>query len=95
MSAYEIRDAIVPEIQKQTADFICLNFANPDMVGHTGDLQAAQKPVKPWMNAVKRLSKLLSHKTILFWSLPITGTVKPWSIAMDLPTLHTPLTPFQ
>lgn len=43
MSAYEIRDAIIPEIQKQTADFICLNFANPDMVGHTGDLQAAIK----------------------------------------------------
>ena len=43
MSAYEIRDAIVPEIQKETADFICLNFANPDMVGHTGDLKAAIK----------------------------------------------------
>jgi len=43
MSAYEIRDAIVPEIQKETADFICLNFANPDMVGHTGDLDAAIK----------------------------------------------------
>ena len=43
MSAYEIRDAILPEIQKETADFICLNFANPDMVGHTGDLQAAIK----------------------------------------------------
>jgi 2,3-bisphosphoglycerate-independent phosphoglycerate mutase len=43
MSAYEIRDGILPEIQKETADFICLNFANPDMVGHTGDLQAAIK----------------------------------------------------
>ena len=43
MSAYEIRDAILPEIQKETADFICLNFANPDMVGHTGDMQAAIK----------------------------------------------------
>lgn len=43
MSAYEIRDAIIPEIQKETADFICLNFANPDMVGHTGDLEAAIK----------------------------------------------------
>ncbi len=41
MSAFEIRDAIIPEIQKETADFICLNFANPDMVGHTGDLAAA------------------------------------------------------
>ncbi|MBX2827426.1 MAG: 2,3-bisphosphoglycerate-independent phosphoglycerate mutase [Flavobacteriaceae bacterium] len=43
MSAYEIRDKILPEIQQQTADFICLNFANPDMVGHTGDMAAAMK----------------------------------------------------
>ncbi|MCW5521143.1 2,3-bisphosphoglycerate-independent phosphoglycerate mutase [Aureitalea sp. L0-47] len=43
MSAYEIRDKIVPEIKDQTADFICLNFANPDMVGHTGDFEAAKK----------------------------------------------------
>ena len=41
MSAYEIRDAILPELEKGTADFICLNFANPDMVGHTGSLPAA------------------------------------------------------
>jgi 2,3-bisphosphoglycerate-independent phosphoglycerate mutase len=41
MSAYEIRDAIVPELLGQTADFICLNFANPDMVGHTGVFEAA------------------------------------------------------
>ncbi len=43
MSAYEIKDAIVPEINQQSADFICLNFANGDMVGHTGDLNAAIK----------------------------------------------------
>ena len=41
MSAYDIRDTILPEIEQQTADFICLNFANPDMVGHTGDINAA------------------------------------------------------
>ncbi len=41
MSAFDIRDAIIPEIQKQEADFICLNFANPDMVGHTGIMEAA------------------------------------------------------
>ena len=34
MSAYEIRDAIVPELQKGNVDFVCLNFANGDMVGH-------------------------------------------------------------
>jgi len=43
MSAYEIRDKIIPEIEKQSADFICLNFANPDMVGHTGVFEAAVK----------------------------------------------------
>lgn len=43
MSAYEIKDAIIPEINQKSADFICLNFANGDMVGHTGDLNAAIK----------------------------------------------------
>lgn len=41
MSAFDIRDKIIPEIEGETADFICLNFANPDMVGHTGILEAA------------------------------------------------------
>jgi len=43
MSAYEIRDAIVPELQKGEVDFVCLNFANGDMVGHTGVFEAAVK----------------------------------------------------
>lgn len=43
MSAYDIRDAIVPELKESTVDFICLNFANGDMVGHTGDFDAAVK----------------------------------------------------
>ncbi|WP_025764351.1 2,3-bisphosphoglycerate-independent phosphoglycerate mutase [Dyadobacter tibetensis] len=43
MSAYEIRDAIVPELVKEEVDFVCLNFANPDMVGHTGVFEAAIK----------------------------------------------------
>lgn len=36
MSAVEIKDAIITEINKGSTDFICLNFANTDMVGHTG-----------------------------------------------------------
>ncbi|WP_026914376.1 2,3-bisphosphoglycerate-independent phosphoglycerate mutase [Christiangramia portivictoriae] len=43
MSAYDITDKIVPELEEKSADFICLNFANPDMVGHTGDFDAAVK----------------------------------------------------
>jgi 2,3-bisphosphoglycerate-independent phosphoglycerate mutase len=43
MSAADIRDKIVPELDKRSADFIVLNFANPDMVGHTGVFSAAVK----------------------------------------------------
>lgn len=43
MSAREITDTILPELAKQDAAFICLNFANPDMVGHTGNFQAVVK----------------------------------------------------
>jgi 2,3-bisphosphoglycerate-independent phosphoglycerate mutase len=40
MSVYEVRDSLVPALRDEKADFVCLNFANPDMVGHTGDFQA-------------------------------------------------------
>jgi len=43
MSAFEIRDAIIPELNKKEVDFVCLNFANGDMVGHTGVMEAAIK----------------------------------------------------
>ncbi len=43
MSAYDITEKILPEIEAQTSDFICLNFANTDMVGHTGVFEAAVK----------------------------------------------------
>jgi 2,3-bisphosphoglycerate-independent phosphoglycerate mutase len=46
MSAQGIRDAIIPELEKGWADFICLNFANPDMVGHTGVFNAVVKAVE-------------------------------------------------
>lgn len=43
MSAYDVRDAIIPELDKKEVDFVCLNFANGDMVGHTGVMEAAIK----------------------------------------------------
>jgi len=43
MSAYELKDALVPELNKGEVDFVCLNFANGDMVGHTGVMEAAIK----------------------------------------------------
>jgi len=46
MSAYEVKDAIVKAIESEKFDFICLNFANGDMVGHTGVYEAIEKAVK-------------------------------------------------
>ena len=43
MSAFEVRDKITAELKKEEVDFVCLNFANPDMVGHTGVIEAAIK----------------------------------------------------
>ena len=46
MSALEVRDKIINDIQKNSSNFICLNFANPDMVGHTGIYNAIKKAVE-------------------------------------------------
>lgn len=60
MSAYSIRDKIIPEIQNKTADFICLNFANADMVGHTGNFKAAVKACE----TVDKCSKTIVEKSL-------------------------------
>jgi len=46
MSAFEVTNALLPEIKNKTVDFICLNYANADMVGHTGIWEAAIKAVE-------------------------------------------------
>lgn len=46
MSARDLRDALIPELEKEEVDFVCLNFANPDMVGHTGVFSAVVKAVE-------------------------------------------------
>lgn len=55
MSAYELTEAILPEIEKQSADFICLNFANADMVGHTGVWEAVIKAVETVDTCVEKV----------------------------------------
>jgi len=54
MSAYGIRDAIIADIEANQPDFICLNFANTDMVGHTGVFSAA-------MTAAETVDQCLSQ----------------------------------
>ena len=66
MSAYELTDAILPEIEKETADFICLNYANADMVGHTGVFEAGIKAAETVDTCVARVvhAALQHHYTV-------------------------------
>lgn len=67
MSAVEVTDAIVPEIENETADFICLNYANADMVGHTGVFSAAIKAVETVDACVNRVvTAALEHDYTVF-----------------------------
>jgi 2,3-bisphosphoglycerate-independent phosphoglycerate mutase len=67
MSAFELTDAIVPEIEKGSADFICLNYANADMVGHTGVFSAAIKAVETVDKCVERVvNAALEHGYTIF-----------------------------
>ena len=53
MSAYELRDVLIPVLEAEKTDFVCLNFANGDMVGHTGVMEAAIKACEAVDECVK------------------------------------------
>jgi 2,3-bisphosphoglycerate-independent phosphoglycerate mutase len=55
MSAYELVELVISEMQGDDADFICLNFANPDMVGHTGIFDAIVKAVETTDSCLDRV----------------------------------------
>lgn len=57
MSANEIKDKIIVELDKREVDFVCLNFANPDMVGHTGVFEAAVKACETVDQCAQRVTE--------------------------------------
>lgn len=59
MSAYEVTDAVIKELNKGIYDMVILNFANADMVGHTGDMKAAVKAVETVDTCVGKITDLL------------------------------------
>ena len=60
MSAYEVTENVVKAIEEEKYDTIILNFANPDMVGHTGNLQAAVKAIEAVDECVGKITEALS-----------------------------------
>jgi 2,3-bisphosphoglycerate-independent phosphoglycerate mutase len=55
MSAFELTEKLLPEIKSRSAAFICLNFANADMVGHTGVWDAVVKAVETVDTCVEKI----------------------------------------
>lgn len=62
MSAYGVTNATLQEIALQQPDFICVNFANPDMVGHTGDMAAVIKACTTVSHCVEQITELALSK---------------------------------
>ena len=61
MSAIEVTDAIINYVEEEIPDFICLNYANADMVGHTGVMEAAMKAVTTVDSCLNRLVATLKE----------------------------------
>ena len=61
MSAFELKDALIPELKKGEVDFVCLNFANGDMVGHTGVMEAAIKACEAVDACIGRIVSALEN----------------------------------
>ncbi|RKD76576.1 phosphoglycerate mutase [Sinobaca qinghaiensis] len=62
MSAYGVTDALLQEIKEENHDFIVLNFANPDMVGHSGDMDATVKAIETVDECLGKIVDLLHEK---------------------------------
>ncbi len=66
MSAVELTDSIIQDIQTNCPDFICLNYANADMVGHTGDFEAAKAACETVDHQLERLVNIAKDEYDLF-----------------------------
>ena len=62
MSAHEVTDQVLKEIEKDAYDVIILNFANADMVGHTGVFDAAVKAVEALDSCVDKITRMILEK---------------------------------
>jgi len=70
MSAYEVKDAVIKEISDDNIDFICLNFANADMVGHTGVFEAIKEAIRTVDACVQEVA---NHARKMGYSVMITA----------------------
>ena len=62
MSAYEVTDKVIEAIQSEIYDCIILNYANPDMVGHTGNIDATEKALETIDECVQKVVDAIQEK---------------------------------
>jgi 2,3-bisphosphoglycerate-independent phosphoglycerate mutase len=77
MSAFELTNALIPELEKENIDFVCLNFANGDMVGHTGMMDAAIKACEAVDQCVEKVI------TTALAQLHNYSHCRPWKLRND------------
>jgi 2,3-bisphosphoglycerate-independent phosphoglycerate mutase len=96
MSAFEVTDRLVGAIDSARFDLIVVNFANPDMVGHTGDLAAAIKAVETidlclgrmWAAAERQGGVIVltaDHGNVEMMTDPVTGEPHTAHTTLDVP----------
>ena len=92
MSAHEVVAKIVPELEHARADFVCLNFANPDMVGHTGNYNSIIKAIETVDHCAREVVEAgLKRIMPLSW-LPTMAMPTLLSMLTAVLTQHIPLT---
>jgi len=82
MSANEVTKAIVNDVNNNQPDFICLNFANPDMVGHTGNYEAIVKAIETVDACLKEIVEAGTKKGYEFIVIADHGNAD-YAINMD------------
>lgn len=89
MSAYEVTDELIKRIERESYDFILLNFANPDMVGHTGVMAAAVKACEVIDQCLSRICEKVLAKGGLVMITADHGNCEKMLDAHDVHTAHT------
>lgn len=97
MSAFEVKDKLVAAIKENKYDFIVVNFANGDMVGHTGVYEAIEKAVKAVDSCVKDVvtaANEIGYETIILPTMVMPTMQRMLMVHLTLPTHSTPCLSF-
>ncbi len=88
MSAYEVKDRLIGEFKKDYLDFVIINFANPDMVGHTGDIDAAVKAVEAVDECLGEIVEYVEENKFIMLVTADHGNAEEMLLEGEIMTAH-------